>query len=83
VLVAARAVAPGAVAGVAGGVRGSSITGTGAAGAGLELPTSAAAAAVLGVRQLKALLSALGVGCGAAVEKSDLVEALVSHLQLS
>ncbi|KAF6258451.1 hypothetical protein COO60DRAFT_1120832 [Scenedesmus sp. NREL 46B-D3] len=71
---------------VPGGMGGSSKAGTtggGAAAAGLDLPVSVAAAAVLGVRQLKALLAGLGVGCGSAVEKSDLVGGLVSHLGLS
>uniref|UniRef100_A0A383VP93 phytol kinase n=1 Tax=Tetradesmus obliquus TaxID=3088 RepID=A0A383VP93_TETOB len=55
-----------------------------AAAAGLELPGSAAAAAALPVRQLKALLVTLGVpGVAAAVEKSDLVALLVGHLGLS
>jgi hypothetical protein len=54
-----------------------------AASAGLQLPGSAAAAAALSVRQLKALLAGLGVGCGAALEKSDLVGALVAQLQLT
>jgi hypothetical protein len=48
----------------------------------LELPGNAAAAAALSVRQLKALLTGLGAGCGKAVEKSDLVGALVAHLGL-
>jgi hypothetical protein len=34
------------------------------------------------VRQLKALLAGLGVGFGAAVEKSDLVGAMVAQLGL-
>jgi hypothetical protein len=55
---------------------------TGAA-AGLDLPSSAAAASALSVRQLKALLAGLGVDCAAAVEKSDLVGALMAHLGLS
>jgi hypothetical protein len=52
------------------------------AAAGVDLPTSAAAASALGVRQLKALLAGLRVDCTAAVEKSDLVGALVAHLGL-
>jgi hypothetical protein len=57
---------------------------TAAAAAGVELPSSAAAAAALPVRQLKALLTALGVaGLAGAVEKSDLVGLLVGHLALS
>jgi hypothetical protein len=56
---------------------------TAAAAAGLELPSSAAAAAALPVRQLKALLTSLGVaGLAGAVEKSDLVGLLVGHLRL-
>jgi hypothetical protein len=35
------------------------------------------------VRQLKVLLAGLRVDCGTAVEKSDLVGALVSHLRLT
>jgi hypothetical protein len=54
-----------------------------AAAAGVELPSSAAAAAALPVRQLKALLTSLGVaGLAGAVDKSDLVELLVGHLRL-
>jgi hypothetical protein len=53
-----------------------------AAAAGLELPSSAAAASALSVRQLKALLAGLGGDCAAAVEKSDMVGALVAHLEL-
>jgi hypothetical protein len=54
-----------------------------AAAADLELPSSAAAAAALPVRQLKALLTSLGVaGLAVAVEKSDLVGLLVGHLTL-
>jgi hypothetical protein len=41
------------------------------------------AASALSVRQLKALLAGLGVGCHAAAEKSDLVGALVAQLGLS
>jgi hypothetical protein len=45
-----------------------------ASSVGPELPSSAAAAAALPVRQLNALLSSLGVaGLAGAVEKSDLV----------
>jgi hypothetical protein len=51
--------------------------------ASLDLPSSAAAASALGVCQLKALLAVLGVDCAAAVEKSDLVGALVAHLGLN
>jgi hypothetical protein len=54
-----------------------------AAAVALHMPSSAAGASALGVRQLKALLAALGVDCSAAVEKSDLVGALVAHLGLS
>jgi hypothetical protein len=55
-----------------------------AAAAGLELPVSAAAASGLPVRQLKALLVALGVaGLVGAVEKCDLVQLLVGHLGLA
>jgi hypothetical protein len=62
---------------------GSSSTGTAAAAAaGLDVPSSAAAASVLSVRQLKALLAGLRVDFGTAVEKSDLVGALVAHLGL-
>jgi hypothetical protein len=62
---------------------GSNSTGAGiAAGARLDLPVSAAAASALSVRQLKALLAELGVDCRTAVEKSDLVGALVAHLGL-
>jgi hypothetical protein len=57
----------------------SSSTTAAAAAAALDLPVSAAAASALSVRQLKALLAELGVDCSAAVEKSDLVEALVAH----
>jgi hypothetical protein len=56
--------------------------GSASAAAVLELPGNAAAAAALSVRQLKALLAGLGAGCVAAVEKSDLVGALVAHLGL-
>jgi hypothetical protein len=62
---------------------GCGITAAAVVAAGLELPSSAPAAAALSVRQLKALLAGLGVGCGAAVEKSDLVGALVAHLRLN
>jgi hypothetical protein len=48
----------------------------------LELPGNAAAAAALSSRQLKVLLAGLGVGCGKAVERSDLVGAVVAHLGL-
>uniref|UniRef100_A0A383VPY6 phytol kinase n=1 Tax=Tetradesmus obliquus TaxID=3088 RepID=A0A383VPY6_TETOB len=64
--------------------RGTGSAGAAAAAAGLELPCSAVAAAALPVRQLKALLAALGVaGLAGAVEKSDLVGLLVGHLSLS
>jgi hypothetical protein len=54
-----------------------------AAAAGLDVPASAAAASALSVRQLKALLAVLRADCAAAVEKSDLVGALVGRLGLS
>jgi hypothetical protein len=75
--------------GAAGGTSGAGSSGSrstskaAAAAAGLELPGSAAAAAALPVRQLKALLSSLSVsGVAGAVEKSDLVGLLVGHLGL-
>jgi hypothetical protein len=48
------------------------------------LPSSAAGAAALSVRELKALLRILGMAgvAAAAVEKSDLVAALVDSLKL-
>jgi hypothetical protein len=62
----------------------SSAVAAAAAAAGLELPTSAAAAAGRPVRQLKALLVALGVaGVAGAVEKCELVQLLVGHLGLA
>jgi hypothetical protein len=61
----------------------SSAAAAAAAAAGFDLLSSAAAAAALSVRQLKALLAGLRVDCAAAVEKSDLVGALVAHLGLA
>jgi hypothetical protein len=55
-----------------------------AAAAEVPLPASAAAAAAsLSVRQLKQLLMQRSVGIAGAVEKGDLVQLLVQHLQLS
>jgi hypothetical protein len=56
---------------------------TGAAAAPLKLPTTAAGAAALSLRQLKELLRLTGVaGVAGAVENSDLVQLLVGYLGL-
>jgi hypothetical protein len=52
--------------------------------ASLKLPSSAAAASALSIRELKTLLRVVGLqgAVAAAVEKSDLVALLVEHLRL-